>query len=154
MKDIIFVLCILGLTKALWCQTEKHGSIKAGSITLDYAFLSEEKTPLHFSSEDVFVAIFPGGLDSLYSYAKSKLYYPKTAVQDSLEGRVEVFFTVNKQGVVEDIELNKSVRVDLDTICINMVRDMPKWTPSKLEGKWIATRFLLPIIFLRSNEQE
>ena len=154
MKYFIIVINLIGLTLTSLGQTNKQGTMNAGSISMDYTFLDENRDPICCVVEDVQLAEFHGGLDSLEKYVLSSIKYPRTAIADSLRGRVEIYFTVNEQGQIEDIELRKGVREDLDTPCLGMVKNMPSWKPAKLNDEEIAMRFLIPIKFTLSKKKK
>lgn len=142
-----FILSFLAITCLVHVisQTEKHGTVKAGSFQLEYTYLNEEREPIH--CEIPKSAEFPGGYDSLATYIKNQIKYPKTALKDSVEGLVEILFTINEQGIVEDVKLQKSVRKDLNEPCLNIVKNMPRWSPALNANDTIAMMFLLPIRF-------
>lgn len=92
---------------------------------------------------------YPGGNDSLAAFVKENLHYPNTAIKDSVQGEVIIFFTVDTVGTIGDIKIKKSVRYDLDNEAIRVISIMPKWYPGSLPHK---TSFNLPINFTLPNK--
>lgn len=97
---------------------------------------------------------FIGGLDSLKSFVLSHIYYPQTAIDDNIQGKVYVQFKVDTSGKVIDENIIKSVREDLDTLCLSMVRQMPLWSPALLNGEAIAVQLILPLNFILHSSSE
>lgn len=97
---------------------------------------------------------FPGGKDSLFSFAKKNLYYPETAKTDSIQGKVMLQFTVDSSGKVIDERVKIGVRTDLDTLCLSMLKKMPIWKTARLEGRAIAVQFLWPIKFTLTKKED
>ncbi len=96
---------------------------------------------------------FPGGYDSLISFLTDTLIYPVTAKKDSIGGLVQTYFVVEPNGDITDVKTLEGVRYDLDLVCINVVKLMPKWITSELfKTKGIRTAFVLPIKFTISTE--
>lgn len=81
---------------------------------------------------------FPGGKKKLVAFAKRQLKYPKTAVKDNVEGSVILQFVIDKNGKVTDKHILKSVREDIDSVCLRMLNQMPDWKPARLGEKTLA----------------
>jgi len=96
---------------------------------------------------------FPGGYDSLASFLTDTLIYPATALKDSIGGLVKTWFIVESNGEITNVKTLEGVRYDLDSVCINVVKLMPKWiTSESFKTKGIRTAFVLPIKFTISTE--
>jgi protein TonB len=63
--------------------------------------------------------------------------------------RVIVRFVVNKEGIVEQVEIDRAG--DYCPPCnkeaLRLVKSMPKWSPGMVNGQPVAMYFRLPIIF-------
>lgn len=134
---IFFNFCAIGQT-----QTK---DIKIGGFELKASTVDPKLNDLFCKSGQI--PEFPGGMDSLVSFASSHLYYPNTAKKDSVQGTVLLKFTIDTTGKVTDDIVYKKLRTDLDTICLEMLRKMPVWTPGMIEGKPVSIQFLWPIRF-------
>ena len=106
------------------------------------------------SSEEIFVANkidrmpeYPGGIPGLTKYLSENIKYPKTALEDSISGRVIISFIVEKNGSVSNIEVAKSVHPTLDEEAVRVVKNMPKWSPGIQSKKPVRVRFQLPVNF-------
>jgi TonB family protein len=74
---------------------------------------------------------FPGGEVAFLEYIMKNITYPAEAVKDSAKGTVNVTFSVNNQGKVEDVKVSLSVHPALDEEAIRVVNSSPEWTPGK-----------------------
>ena len=91
--------------------------------------------------------VFPGGQDSLMSFLKANLKYPKECVKDSIEGRVLVSFVVKKDGSVKNVTVAKGVNHLLDEEACRVVSIMPAWKPGLVKGNPVNVKYTLPITF-------
>ena len=87
---------------------------------------------------------FPGGWDALGKFVKDNLRYPKGYTDG---GRVIVQFVVDHDGTVADATVVRSVSPELDAEALRVVRSMPRWKPGTQDGKAVAVRFTLPVLF-------
>jgi len=94
---------------------------------------------------------FPGGMDRLVAFAKRKIKYPKTAVNENIEGSVILQFMIDKRGRVVNKRIAKGVRYDLDSVCLRMLDKMPKWKPGKLHDEPIDVNERWKITFVLTH---
>ncbi|MEE0082869.1 MAG: energy transducer TonB, partial [Paludibacteraceae bacterium] len=97
--------------------------------------------------------VFPGGQKALMEFLKSNLVYPKAAQDSSIQGRVIVKFTVEKDGSITDVEVVRGVHPALDEEAVRVVSMMPKWKPGTQMGDTVRTKFTLPVLF-KINQEE
>ena len=97
--------------------------------------------------------VFPGGQKALMEFLKSNLVYPKAAQDSSIQGRVIVKFTVEKDGSITDVEVVRGVHPALDEEAVRVVNMMPKWKPGTQMGDTVRTKFSLPVLF-KINQEE
>ena len=98
--------------------------------------------------EDTFEeASFPGGSTALTQYIKTNLQYPKECQEGAPIGRVILGFTVNKDGSLSNIKVEKSLVPILDEEAIRVLKSMPKWTPAKKNGKVVKSHATVPFTF-------
>jgi TonB family protein len=143
----VYMLSILLLmAKFSQGQTKK---INAGGIEIQ---LSAVDTSLNASFCEIGQGPeFPGGMANLIAFAKHKIKYPETAVNDNVQGSVILQFIIDKKGKVTGKQIFKSVRKDLDNVCIAMLNQMPNWKPAKLNGKTIAVNERWEIKFVLTD---
>lgn len=90
---------------------------------------------------------FPGGQQALMSYITRNLRYPRSAQENRMQGVVIVRFVVNEEGVVDTIEVLRSISFDLDNEAVRVVGSLPKWIPGKQNGAKVSVYYTLPIRF-------
>lgn len=90
---------------------------------------------------------FPGGEDALNEFLKSNIKYPKPALNNDLEGRVIVGFTVNSQGKIQDVHIMRGLGYGCDEEAQRVIQMMPKWSPGSNNGKRVNVQYELPIDF-------
>jgi len=93
------------------------------------------------------MAEFPGGMTALATFIGENVKYPATAREKKLEGKVFVYFVVNKDGSVTGSKVLKGVDPEMDAEALRVVSLMPKLTPGTLNGVSVRSAFVLPIRF-------
>ncbi|MGY6562881.1 MAG: TonB family protein [Luteibaculaceae bacterium] len=91
--------------------------------------------------------VFNGGNEALFGYLSENIKYPPQAKADSVAGVVFITFVVDKTGTVTQAEVLKGIGGGCDEEALRVVKEMPKWTPGKQEGKPVSVQFNLPIRF-------
>ncbi len=105
---------------------------------------------------EIFVVVeqtpeFPGGMGELMKYLQRNVSYPAAAQQAGIQGKVEVEFTVKKDGSVADVKVIRSVNPELDAEAVRVISAMPKWKPGEQRGTPMDARFEMPIVFRLSE---
>ena len=115
---------------------------------------------------------FPGGLPLLMKFLQGNIKYPSKAHQYGIEGRVLVKFTVEKDGQVTNVEVEKTTIQDhlssfkydkytiaekqsmraqgqqlLEEEALRVVNKMPKWEPALRRGVPVRVKYHLPVTF-------
>ena len=74
--------------------------------------------------------------------------YPQQCIDEKIEGRVVIQFTINNVGEVTDVTVLRGVCPALDEEAVRAVKASPAWTPGKTEdGKAVPVTFTFPIVF-------
>lgn len=76
------------------------------------------------------------------------LRYPEEAVRDGIQGRVNVTFTIEKDGKVSDVTVAKSVDPLLDAEAVRVIKASPKWKAAKVDGKAVRSYMTIPVDFI------
>lgn len=116
------------------------GEMKAVNDTLRVNMPDTEDTtrqiiPLSFSYKNVRDYIF------------SHLSYPVQAIEEEIEGTVEIRFTLMKDGHIDSVEVLTPVHPLLDTEAVRLIRNMPLWRPVYLNGQPVSLSYEVPVIF-------
>jgi TonB family protein len=92
-------------------------------------------------------ASFIGGEEALFAYIREHIIYPEPALNQQIEGTVEIAFAINEQGYVTNVSTFKGVHYFLDKEAERVVRSMPPWKPASRNGEAQRSTFILPIPF-------
>jgi len=136
----------------------EHDSINV-TLSPDYATLSEvvvvgyssndsnviqEKENTYKSAEPV------GGRRAYKNYMIQNQRYPQLALDNKIQGRVTVQFTIESNGLMDDFKVLKGIGYGCDEEVIRLVKEGPKWTPpsrddTPVKGKVkVRLKFALP----------
>ena len=97
---------------------------------------------------------FPGGPQAMMQFIKDNLKYPQIAKENGIQGRVILQFVVDETGKVTDPKVIRSIDPSLDTEAIRLVLSMPRWMPGMQDGKAVAVRYTIPVIFKLETAEE
>lgn len=85
----------------------------------------------------------------VYVYLK----YPKSAVEDGVQGRVLVDFIIDEKGRVGNVKVLKGVDPRLDAEAVKAVASSPDWKPGRLRGRKVKTELSIYVEFrLKKNK--
>ncbi len=98
--------------------------------TKDSAF---QHTEIFTSAEEM--PEFGNGWEDIKSYFLKNIYYPTSAIRDSIQGRVILGFGIDEKGKVCNPVITCGVRSDIDNECLRVLKNMPNWKPGKQGGK-------------------
>jgi protein TonB len=90
---------------------------------------------------------YPGGIAKWNDYLMHNLKYPDRAVDKEVQGMVRIRFTVDKEGVVTDYYIFKSVEYSLDQESLRVIKNSGKWSPAFQDGVYKKSYKLMPINF-------
>ena len=92
---------------------------------------------LHSSDPKIFLEKW------VYQYLK----YPVEAIRDGVQGRVMLYFIIEKDGRVTDVRVVKGVSEELDAEAVKVVSASPKWKPGRLNGNRVRVSLTIPVEF-------
>lgn len=90
---------------------------------------------------------YNGGSESMCRYINTNALYTRQAIKDGVEGTVFVSFWIEKDGGVSNIIVVRGLRQDLDSVSLNIVKNMTNWIPATMRGNPVRTRYTVPIKF-------
>ncbi len=108
----------------------------------------KEKEPQFQVSNPTYIQAEPiNGFPHLYDYFDKELIYPSEALKDSIQGVLIVSFTINKDGLPEDLKFSNSLGRPFEEEATRLISHMPPWKPAMLNNKPISSRLSLPLTF-------
>jgi protein TonB len=121
-----------------------------------YAFLEDDSIPETFSESTYDVNIdnhmiaaeFPGGSTEMYKFIGHHIVYPNSSKYSGSQGTVYVYFIVEKDGNISNIQIVKGVDEAIDKEVIIVVDKMPNWIPAKnINGEDVRCGIQIPVKF-------
>ena len=131
----------------------KKGKKGKVSITLPAAGTGEmtpDKEGYYTNAE--ILPTFPGGQKALENFLLKNIEYPAEASDNGVEGTVNINFSVDENGKIYTPKvISPKLGYGLEEEAIAALKKMPKWTPGRIKGKNVKTRYTLPVTFLLSE---
>lgn len=91
---------------------------------------------------------FQGGdANTFTKWVYGNIVYPELAIENGIQGRVTVQFTIDKDGSVKDVQVLRGADSTLDKEAVRVISKSPKWSPGKQRGKAVKVKYTFPIIF-------
>jgi len=87
------------------------------------------------------------GYSNLNQYIGANLIYPSSASITGSTGVMKVFFQIEKNGKVGKVNIVKSPGIAFDNAILEVLANMPEWTPAKMNGKAIVSNYELRLNF-------
>lgn len=101
-----------------------------------YDYVSIEKIPE-----------YPGGIEKFRAYLASNIKYPPMANEAGIQGTVYVNFTVEKDGSLTDVRVDRKVGSGLDEEAMRVVRASKRWIPGIQNGRAVRVKYNVPVSF-------
>ena len=138
MKNIPLVLILLFICYSVSAQSGTD-SISSISDTAKAVIIQPE---------------FKGGSQNLKKYIADNLVYPADAKRRSVDGLVEVEFTVEKSGDITYVGVVKGLDDSVDKEIVRLFQTMPRWTPATKNGKPVRYKLRMPLNIRASRRGE
>lgn len=90
---------------------------------------------------------FPGGIGALMKWLDEHIIYTPACIREKVQGDMELTFIIDKNGLVKDTKVTKSLNASLDRIAMAAIKQMPRWRPGRSNGNAIIAQITLPIHF-------
>jgi protein TonB len=92
-------------------------------------------------------AEFPGGRAAMVKFITKHFVYPASAARKEIEGKVHVYFEVDKLGKVSNVKIIKGIDKECDEEALRLVKMFPDWKPAKMNGRSVRQKIQIPITF-------
>ena len=126
-------------------ESEALESLPAKAIKLSAEELTDA---VPFAMVGVKPSFNGGSANEFSQWVNSQLKYPQTAINDKVQGRITMSFTVDTDGSVKDVKVLRGIRQDLDEMALKVVTASPKWEPGRnAEGEAVPVTMVFPVIF-------
>lgn len=95
---------------------------------------------------------FKGGIEKMYEYISTNFVYPEEAQKRSVNGKMEVEFTVEKSGDITYVGILKGLDESIDEEVLRLLKAMPRWTPATKNGVPVRYKVSMPITIRASRK--
>jgi periplasmic protein TonB len=90
---------------------------------------------------------YPGGYEAMNKFIIDNIKYPNLAVENNIQGTVNITFVVEADGSITNFALKRSLGAGCDEEAERIVKIMPKWIPGKQNNKGVRVRVDMPVKF-------
>lgn len=126
-------------------KTKKSGKVST-SVSADDTKVKMEKDKMGYYNRTEVLPSYNGGENAIENYITSNIEYPQDAIDNNVEGIVNVQFGVDENGNISNVStIGNKIGHGLEEEAIRVVSKMPKWTPGQVKGKNVKTWRTLPI---------
>lgn len=91
--------------------------------------------------------IYPGGPIRFQNEIKKKLIYPQKAIDNNIEGTVEIGFRILKDGKVDNYKVLKGLGYGCDEQLIQAMKSMIRWKPGIENGRPVEFNYTMDVEF-------
>lgn len=127
-------------------RNEKIVRVFKDSIEIESFVIRNELNDTIYSKTDTHA--YPKyGLKKFYSYLASNIDYPKFANSLGIQKKVTIEFVIDETGKLTDFVPISNKSLSFEKKVIKRLEKMPKWNPASFGGKFVKTRFRIPITF-------
>jgi TonB family protein len=151
-------LRVLGLMPQ-WKPGKQRGQNVNVRYTLPIVFslnntppTEEERKAFQEKLKNTEPALFPGGEEAYMKFLANNVKYPVIAQENGIQGLVEAVYTVDTNGKVTSVRIEKEVDPSLDKEVKRVIEEMPDWTPAKLNGESVRMTRRIPFVFRLQGE--
>lgn len=106
-----------------------------------------DEEEIHFIQVEVKPSFNGGDANEFSKWVNSKIIYPEIAKENGVQGKVNLQFTVNKDGSVSNVKVLRGVDSSLDKEAVRVVSNSPKWTPGRQRDRAVKVTYTFPVIF-------
>lgn len=136
MNKIALLLVLLSVFGPVFAQSDTDSKRDTTKITGDVITQPE----------------FKGGIEKMYEYITNNFVYPEEAEKRSVNGKMEVEFTVEKSGDITYVGILKGLDYSIDEEVLRLLKAMPRWTPATKNGVPVRYKVSMPITIRASRK--
>ncbi|MDQ7949351.1 MAG: TonB family protein [Pedobacter sp.] len=101
-----------------------------------YSFVALEQPPT-----------YPGGIAKFYEFLGKNMKYPTAAIDNEIQGNVHLSFTVEKDGSLTDLKVERKLGFGTDEEALRVVKLAKRWNPGLQNGKPVRVKYNIPVKF-------
>lgn len=97
---------------------------------------------------------FRGGITALYQYISDNFAYPEQAAKRSVNGTMEVEFTVERSGDITNVGILQGLDFSVDDEILRLLKAMPRWIPATKNGVPVRYKLSMPLTIRASRNKK
>ena len=106
----------------------------------------EEETYFVFNVEEK--PTFNGGdANEFTKWVNTHIQYPQIAQEMSIQGKVTLQFTIEKDGSLQNVKVLSTPDESLSKEAVRVVSSSPKWKPGKQQDRSVRVSYTFPVIY-------
>jgi len=127
-------------------QIKRNDLFSNNNLIKGKCFDQQGKEIIHFNYE--IKPQFIKGEDSLMHFIGKHIYYPASAGESSIQGKVIIAFIVEKDGNLSSFNVLRNLEPEFDKIAVDAVKlTTKKWKPGLLDGEPSNFITIIPVAF-------
>jgi protein TonB len=122
----------------------------AGIELYDYYDVEEDvvdEAPVPFAIVEQKPKFNGGSANEFSRWVNQRLVYPAICVENGVQGRVTLTFTVMPDGSLANISVLRGVDQELDKEALRVVSSSPRWEPGRQRDRAVPVTYTFPVIF-------
>lgn len=100
----------------------------------------EARDPNIIEPTSIEIAAPEGGKKAFKQYLEQNLHYPEQALNNKIEGKVTVQFTLDSNGAITDFKVLKGLGYGCEDEVIRLIKSGPKWNPTRRNNEPVRDR--------------
>jgi len=127
-------------------------------LFVGFQYVKAQESDSTFNANEVYIQKAPkfvGGQDSLFSYIKRRAKCLKSDLDTNIQSRVVyVGFIISDSGRISEAKILNGIQgaPKLDSLALQIIKNMPDWIPGQQDGKNVPVQYALPIKFTVIDE--
>ena len=122
----------------------------AGIEIYDYYDVEEvevNEDPIPFAIVEQKPKFNGGDANEFSRWVNKRLVYPPICVENGVQGRVTLSFTVMPDGSLANITVLRGVDKELDKEALRVVSSSPRWEPGRQRDRAVPVTYTFPVVF-------
>lgn len=122
----------------------------AGIELYDYYEVEEvevNEAPIPFAIVEQKPKFNGGSANEFSRWVNQRVVYPAICIENGVQGKVTLSFTVMPDGSVANISVLRGVNKELDEEALRVVSSSPRWEPGRQRDRAVPVRYTFPVVF-------